>query len=313
MLNSILKKLNGHAIDVESLVSALTDLGRERETAATELGELQVRRHQALLDDATDATLDKIERDISRKETLLQKLKMAEPGLRERLKAAQAEARKRRLAALVESGIAAAREYLASGREHMADHSAYVAIRDQMEREGFRTEVASLLPPTSNVNGNPLLATDLLDIFERALVPAHPRRTPRLPKPPKAERVVTWQPSDDTFTPVPRGASLQHAVMAGTVGNTLVRLTAQREADDLSELLPGESRVLALHSNWSPRDDLPITHAGQKIRMLASAARAAADRGQVEILEEYTPPAGELAPAAESSSSQPNEDASTTP
>jgi hypothetical protein len=95
MLTKLLERLNGHAGDPASLAEALGALGRERIAARTSLKELQERRRQALLDDAADSQLDKLEREIDRGQTRIEKLDMAEAPLREQLSAAQAAAAKR--------------------------------------------------------------------------------------------------------------------------------------------------------------------------------------------------------------------------
>jgi hypothetical protein len=276
MLNKILAKLNGHATDVDALIAALADIGRERVTAKSELSELQVRRHQALLDDATDATLDKLERDIVRKETTLEKLELAEPGVRQRIAAAQAGARQRRWHALHETYVAAAGEFLVAARVTVEKHTTMIAAVEQAQREGFAGEVAAAIPATPAINGQPLLAPDLLNIFERAILPPSTRRA-AAPVPKKAAP----HPAGER----PQG-SMQHGISdALGVPTPIENLTSKRMRDDLSPLAPGESRVIVLRHGWSPRDDRPATHTGQQIKMPLAEARAAANKGLVEIVE----------------------------
>lgn len=298
MLNKVLARLNGHATDVDALVAALGEIGQEREAAKRELGELQVRRHQALLDDAADSVLDKLEREIARAETRVQKLDLAEPGVRSRLEAATQAARRRRWSELRADFIRAAEEFHQAAQAAMAKHTALIEIVTRARSEGFEHEAAAMMPPTPNLAGNAVLAEDLLAEFwqtvQRTSATANPPAAAAKPKASaKPAATAIWSPSGDTFAPLPRDVpSLQHAISAvypppGSLGF----LTAHRAADDTAPLAPGEARVLALHSGWSPRDNAPQTFAGQTLRMDAAAARAAANRGQVEIIETYMPPA----------------------
>jgi hypothetical protein len=87
LFNKILAGLNGHGSEAESLDAALVQLGRDRDETRGKIDELQKQRHQLLLDDGTDADLDKLERQIDRAETRLEKQNMSEAPLRERLAA----------------------------------------------------------------------------------------------------------------------------------------------------------------------------------------------------------------------------------
>jgi hypothetical protein len=283
MIKSILKNLNGKGSEAASLEAALLQLGRDRDEIRSRITALKTQRHTALLDDASDAAIGKIDLLIDRAEVRLEKVNAAEPGLLEKLTAARSAARQRRWRALHDAYLAAAGEFLASARATAERHADLIRIVDQAQGDGFGAEVAATMPATPNVNSHPLLATDLLDIFELAIAPPAARRAaapttrPALPKAPE---------------------SLQHSV----------NLRASRTPDDTSPLLVGEARVMALHNGWCPRDDAPQCYAGQKLRMTAAAARVAADRGLVEILEQA--PALDPAPPA-ASDSKPSQGAST--
>lgn len=293
MLNKLLAKLNGSALDVDALIAALVDLGRERDTAQSELGELQVRRHQALLDDASDSTLDKLERDIARKETAVEKLDLAEPGLRDRLATAKVEARQRQWRALRDAYLVAAGEFLTAARDVAEKHAALIAIVGEAQRAGFAAEVAATMPATPNANGYAIAAPELLDIFERAIAPPQPRpaQATAAAKREKTDRAV-WKPGSEDWTPLPRGMSLQHAITSAiSPRDSLGLMTAQRALDDVTPLGPSEARVKVLRSGFSPADDRPQCCHGQLIRMALDTAQRAAGTGAVEIIEKYVPTA----------------------
>jgi len=65
MLDKILQTLNGHGSEVASLEAASLQRARDRNAAVAELEELNRRRHAALLADAPDSELDKLERPFS--------------------------------------------------------------------------------------------------------------------------------------------------------------------------------------------------------------------------------------------------------
>jgi hypothetical protein len=58
-----------------------------------------------------------------------------------------------------------------------------------------------------------------------------------------------------------------------------------RPADDMSPLAPGMARVRVMRPGFSPADDRPQCHFGQIVVMPLGAARRAAEKAAVEILE----------------------------
>src|SRR5271154_5458709 len=110
MFNKIIATLNGHGSEAASLEAAILQLGRDRDEARARIDELQKKRHRALLDDASDADLDKLERQLDRALTRLEKLNLAEPPLLERLTGARSVARQRRWGVHLDCYIAAAAE-----------------------------------------------------------------------------------------------------------------------------------------------------------------------------------------------------------
>jgi hypothetical protein len=282
MLNEIVRRLNGHGEDPQSLEEALKLLADQKAAARAALKDLHERRRQALLDDASDAALDKLEREIERGETRIEKLTIAEPSLRARLSAAQAAARQRRWSSHRETYCAAAAEFLTAARAAATRHTALVAIVEQAQREGFSREVAAAMPVTPNIAGHALLAVDLLDSFELA-VAGHsassqarvPVKAPASPTRPAARTVLPHE--RQKLTDSQRQVSLSLAQEA--------RERAPRPADDLAPLEPGEARVKVLRSGFSPSEDRPQTSYGQVARMPRGAAERAANTGAVEILE----------------------------
>ncbi len=270
MLNALLKRLNGHALEPGELDAALLQLGRDRGAALAARAELEERRKQALLDDESAAAIRKIDNEIEAANILLEKLNVSETPLRERLTQAQAEARRQRWKSTRAAGLAAAAEFIAQARAATELHAKYVALR---ERAVFEFgEAAAALPPTPNLQGNALLAPDLLDLFERACStpaadpPTRPTKTPVKPR-----------------APAP---SIRHGVRLGDGAAPIQK--APRAADDAAPLAAGEVRVRALRAGFSPSDDQPQVASEQIFRMNAAGAHRAAAAGAVEILEERT-------------------------
>jgi hypothetical protein len=276
MLTKILNTLNGHGSEAASLEAALLQLGRDRDEARAKIEALQKQRHQALLDDASDADLDKLERQLDRALTRLEKLNLAEPPLLEKLTGARSAARQRRWHTLLEEYHTAAGEFISAARVATQKHNALVGAILQARCEGFEAEASAMMPATPNLNGHALLAPDLLDIFERSIAPrSTPPRRAAPPPAPKAPRPLL--PGER-----PEG-SLQHPIPEQNVG--ALPFTAKRTPDDLSPLEPGQVRVMALTNGWSPAENRPQTHAGQKLVMTAAEARIALDHGKIEIIE----------------------------
>jgi hypothetical protein len=267
MYTSILKSLNGHAGETDSLIQALAQLGRDRESVRADLDKLNNERRQALLDDASDTVLDKLERAIDRATVRLEKLNIAEAPLRERITAAKLDARGRRWQAHRETYLAAANDFLAAARLCAAKHAAVIAIVNQMQREGFEAEVAATCPGTPQINNNAVCAPELLDQFSLALAPPAPapRRTKLAPTPERAPK--------STQGPL---------YLSGGVPS--LAPPPPRFPDDTAPLNAGQARVKVLRAGFSPADDRPQCAYGQIIRMPRHVAERAAASGVVEII-----------------------------
>src|SRR5579871_987042 len=94
MFHKLMTRLNGHSVEPAAVAEALTQLNRDREAVRAEIDGLNQRRRTALLDDASDAELDKIERLIDRATVRLEKLSLSEQPLRDQLALAQETARR---------------------------------------------------------------------------------------------------------------------------------------------------------------------------------------------------------------------------
>lgn len=295
MFNSIIKSLNGHGSEAESLDAALVQLSRDLDETNANIAVLKERKRAALLDDASDTDLDKIERLIERAETRLEKLNMSEAPLRERLAGAHSAARKRRWDTLHADHHSAASKFLALARATAEEHSAIIAIVDTAQREGFAGLVASTMPRTPNIEGSPLLAPDLLDIFERAISPAPPRAEKTKAKAGAPASPVWWDHKHPDYnhpaaqqmrvaTQPPAGVGMQHRVeLSGGVPTP--HLTAPRAPDDQEPLTFNQVRARVLRTGYSPADDRPQCHNGQIIRLPRKTAEAAAAGGALEIIE----------------------------
>lgn len=279
MLKTILKKLNGHGDEAVAIEAALLQLDRDLEVAGAKIDELNIRRHQALLDDADDATLDKIEREIDRATVRMEKLTISEEPLRTRLTAVHAKKRKEAEAALIPAHRAARGEYCAALRAMVAarrkldeiDHEACLALGEGRAR---------LVMPACAYTGQ--LTAQFVEMWlnreeqEYALP-----MTPTLPTPVKAVQPVPVR----TRLPHERAKATDSQRPVALFEPQPARQPAPRTPDDVAPLQPGETRVKVLRSGFSPADDRPAACYGQLVRMPHGAAKRAADAGAVEIIE----------------------------
>jgi len=314
--------LNGHGDEVASIEAALVKLGRDREAARREIEDLKQRRHQALLDDATDAVIDRIERDIDHAATRIEKLDVAEAPLRARLAAAKATAHRAAITRHFE--IIAAR--FGRVREAILAAEAEMALLMQ-ERVAAGAEVGEhvvnreipvfafagflglgFVPPWVSKCDAALAAARAAREGSLAGAPAVPKlNTPenvaqaaqRLahgvrPRLPHERQQITDSQRGETLSPD-----------AGHARPT----PRSRPPDDLTALQPGEVRVKVLRAGFSPRNDLAQCAFGQIIKMPRSAAERV--EGIVQILERYDDVVTAAAPAADAGAAEPAPSAAT--
>src|SRR5580658_7688680 len=124
MLNEIVRRLNGHGEDPQSLGEELKQLDVQEATERAGLLEAHRRRREHLLDDASDSTLDTDEREIARRQIRLEKITIAKPLVRERLRVSEIAARQRRWLSHREAYCAAAAGFLSSARVTYCKHAA---------------------------------------------------------------------------------------------------------------------------------------------------------------------------------------------
>lgn len=295
----ILKRLNGGAENPANVSEELQKLIDARNSWSVHKRELEAQLQKLVAEGASKKVRQAVRDEISHASEEIALLEQGEAPLTQRLARVQADARRRRWSELRAAFLGAAEEFHQAALAAGAKHTAVIEIVTRARGEGFEHEADAMMPPTPNKGGSAVLAPDLLAKFWRDVQatsasanPAPPAAKPKA-SPTPAARTAIWSPSGDTFAPLPRDVpSLQHAISSTyPPANSLGFFTAHRSADDTGPLEVGQARVMALHSGWSPRDNAPQCHAGQTLRMDASAARAAADRGQVEIIETYMPPA----------------------
>lgn len=293
MFNRIMKKLNGHAAEPTSLSEALAQLDRDRTDIEAEIARLGAERKTLLLEDAPDAQLDKVERQIDRANVRLEKVKVAEPPLREALATATATERKQRWEQHVAAHRAAAQKFLVAARATVEMHERLVAIKDAARREGFEHEIVGAMPATPNIHGNPLLVPHALDDFERSLAPA-PRSPGGAPR-----GGIQWysgQPGsaryDPTTPPGPPKPTLQHSVVMAPMGNRDLAMgssptSSPRMPNDEEPLGPGEVRATVLRHGYNAPDGSSC-HVGRRIRLPRDLALVAARNGAIEIIDDPT-------------------------
>lgn len=280
MLNNIISKLNGQSGDMVALTELLAQLGRDREAVRAEIEELNQRRRQALLDDAPDAELDKIERELDRTTIRLEKLTISEAPLRERIAAAQAAVRKKAVARHFES-IAAAYENL---RDALLKADA-AQIASMKAREAAIAEVGEhALADFPIFAFAGFLGRGAAESWvaenDRILAAARASRSGQPPRP----------AASANKTPALASRPRQRLPHGPAIDATPSVLTAGRTPDDITPLAPGECRVEVMRNGYSPMDDRPQCHRGQKVKMPAAVARRAESDGLVKIIEEGAVP-----------------------
>ena len=291
MLKTILRKLNGHAVEAPSLAAALTELEQARAATQGEIEVLNQKRQQALLDDATDEALDKIERSLDRATVRLEKINVAEGPLRDQLAMANTAERARRWGTHLAAYRAAAAEFLSAARNVAERHADVIAAMNAARREGFEREIAANMPATPNVGGKALCSPDLLNAFERALSPAS--RAPGT-APVVGVRHYVGRDGYNAFgtspaaPPKPPTPSLQHGISidpltAREFSSSAGRVRAPKLPNDDAPLGADEARVVVLRGGFEAPDGQ--SQVGRRVRLKKDAALQAARSGVVDIIE----------------------------
>jgi hypothetical protein len=298
MLNAILKKLNGHGQDVESLEAALTQLLEERGTAERELKELRIRRHQGLLDDAADRILNDLERQIARAEIAMEKIDAAMPGLRQRI----ANARDAELRA-AESGIISEfaeclGEYCKALNELARANSKQRDIRERASATLGAARAAILLPMfqfrgiATPESVKQWTEENLAAVTTSAGSPPPKRReaTPGTSALPPRAKVPQRLPHE--MRPTTPAA---HVAATLDTGRDAPRGTRRPLLKDSDPLEAGEVRCLIVRTGYQLPNGT-TTAAGDMVRLTLPVAENALRSGAVEIIERQLPPAA-LSPA----------------
>jgi hypothetical protein len=302
MLNELIRRLNGHGSDEASLAAALERLAQEQTAASAALADLHERRREALLDDASDSVLDKLEREIAHAKTRIEKLALAEPSLRERWHTARGVEEARAAEAIVAVYLSQSEDVAA---KLAAADIAAVQQRQTWDRHerllaGLGIEPLGCLLILGNGYGVEWsLRTRKAIAAMRAAREPRTAALPVSPRPPVAARAgARAMPHEQRMT------DSQRQVSVALNNGVAARRPAMRPADDLAPLEPGEARVKVLRSGFSPADDRPACAFGQIIRM----PRGVAERveGIVMILERYgEASAAVAAPAAGGTAGEP--------
>jgi hypothetical protein len=282
MLNEIVRRLNGHGEDPESLEEALKLLADQKAAARAALTECHERRRQALLDDASDAALDKLEREIERGETRIEKLTIAEPSLRERLRVARAAADKR-------EGDETVTAYLAHSEDvarkvEAADAAAAVQRLFWDRHQGVLARLGIEPLGCMLILGNGFgiqWAQHTRQVIAAVRAARARRDNPQLAPQPPAIAAASENPVSAQSISVRARLPYERPPLTDAHG--------PRPADDLTPLQPGEARVRYVgRGGWSPFADQPQWHHDQiGIVPLDLAERVAANAGIIEILQRY--------------------------
>lgn len=286
MLNELIRRLNGHGEDAESLDEAVQRLAVEQTAARAALKELHERRREALLDDASDNALDKLEREIAHAETRLEKLALAEPSLRERLRAA-------RVAQETRAADEAIARYLelsldTANQVERADASAAVQrmFWDKNERILGRCGIEPLGCILTLGNGFGLQWALRTRKAVGRMRAAREQRASGQPPPAREKAAPPVQASGArTRMPHQRPKLTDSARTVTPADSAPGRHSAERVPDDLAPLEPGEARVKVLRAGYSPADNRPQCSYGQLVVMPLGLAARAEDRGALVIIE----------------------------
>ncbi len=270
MLNAILNKLNGHAIAPDALEEALTQLGKDREATRTDIDSINQRRRQALLDDASDSEIDKLDRLVDRATIRLEKLNISEQPLRERLTAAQGEARKKTLARERAAFRAEFDPFCDELRSAVARAPQLLAIGSRADSGAVNEAVSVVAFVTAWVNERNLEALQSSLDPQPIVAKAAPAAAPaRLPKP---------------------KASMQHAVSLADAWKA-----PRRHGKPLPDHVgpPPEGHVLAVVINAGfPDGDGNLSRAGRRIALPRATAEAGARNGSLELVKDSPAAAG---------------------
>jgi hypothetical protein len=286
MLNELIRRLNGHGEDAESLDEAVQRLTVEQSAAHGALKELHERRREALLDDASDSVLDKLERDIAHAESRIEKLALAEPSLRERLRTA-------RVAQETRAADKAIARYLelsedTANKVEAADASA--AVQRMFWTQNMRVLGRCGIEPL----GCMLILGDGFGLQWAArtrkavgrMRAAREQRASGQPPPAREKAAPPVQASGArTRMPHQRPKLTDSARTVSPADSAPGRHSAERVPDDLAPLEPGEARVKVLRAGYSPADNRPQCSYGQVVRMPLGLAARAEDRGALVIIE----------------------------
>ncbi|MGH7091661.1 MAG: hypothetical protein ACREFQ_22445 [Stellaceae bacterium] len=276
MLNKILTKMNGSAADPAVIEQALVQLAADKEAAKFAVDELQRRRHQALLDDAPDGELDKLERQLDRALARLEKLSISEQPLRERLALARTEkqraaiARHRDAMPALYRKLRQALEAAASAQAEVTEARA-AAVREVGE------QAATVSLPYIGFAGV-LTAASIEDWsrhVESVLAIVSPKSAPR------AQPVAPPRPRAKPMTDTAR----QVRLAGGRQLDVAPPQQHQRRPDDTGELGPGEARCRVLRHGY-PDANGQQCGSGQLIRLALETAKLAASHGAIEIIGE---------------------------
>jgi hypothetical protein len=300
-LPTITAKLNGGGEDVVRVAEALNEIRLARAAWTAHASELEELRKSSVAEGADSKRRKAIREALDRAAEEIELLAQGEPGMAQRLSRAQERARAEAVGRRFEAYALA---YQVVRDAVLAAEGAQLALmqtREAAVRECGEHAVAGFFPHVhfAGVLGHGF-AEQWARESDRAIESARRSREP-LRRP--AER--TQAPASSAAGAAkpagrrPRMTDSQRALGSGVIGPDAARehqprpenLVAKRVADDLAPLEPGQVRVIALQSGWSPRINASQTHFGQKLRMDAGEAAEHARHGFVEIIERLIDPA----------------------
>jgi hypothetical protein len=273
LFTTIMGKLNGGGSDPATLQQTIADNDRAIDETRAEIEAEQKRRHQALLDDESDAAIDAIERRLARLSVKLEKFNAAKAPLRERLAAAKVDTQKRAIGRHFDIIAARYADLRADVLKAEASQVALMAARDVAIGECGEHAVNMALPIFAF---GALLGSGHAQHFvehnDGILAAARAARTPKKAQPqakPATPRKVVLPKK---AAPAPRPVVTKAAPLG----------------DDLSQPGPGEVAARVLRSGYPDQTGAQCER-GRRIVLARDVAEAAAKAGAIEIIPAPTP------------------------
>jgi hypothetical protein len=157
---------------IRDVEESLSKLASERETAHTAISATLRKRDDMLLT-SSDSEIRSLDAELNRLRLALERLDKAEPALRQELAAKRTAAKSKQLTELSGRYLADSFKYRDRLREAVDAQADLLKLHDEIRRQGFEHESATLITPTRWCTRESLFEYDAL--LERSREAARPR------------------------------------------------------------------------------------------------------------------------------------------